>query len=220
MPFFKKKDKNVTATPPKAAEGLSAPQITEFTFLRTTTNLQEVIQPPSYPEDDLPLPVTPNKETRSPSRSLFHRTPKAPTPKAPASTSLTNEKKTTKPRLVSPPPSPRRVSGRLEKFSIGRARSTSSTSSIHVPANLPDIPSSGLDTKNAEAEWEKRAMLLAQGGTRSRSASSASVKASQESAGRLRSAAGDVGMPFVVDVRESSVKVVVKGQHSRSYPTS
>lgn len=63
-------------------------------------------------------------------------------------------------------------------------------------------------------------MLLAQGGTRSRSASSASVKASQESAGRLRSAAGDVGMPFVVDVRESSVKVVVKGQHSRSYPTS
>jgi len=174
MPFrdiLKKKEK-----PAPLEEPLHPPfsEVPEFTFLRTTTNLQEEIQPPSYPEDNLPIPVTPTKEKES--RSLFHRSPKKDkdTPKK-----VTPKSNYTDEKLGTPPSSPRRLSGRLEKLHLGRARSASATS-VHVPTDLPDIPLSGLNAEAVEAEWEKRATLLAQEGSRSRSTSLASARRSGE----------------------------------------
>jgi len=130
--ILKKKDKTAASTSAGASTGTTNPsattshqvhnaattsqkQVPEFIFLRTTTNLQETIQPPSFPGDLPPAAAAPilgthtKEPLRTPSHSLFfHFTPKS-------------ERKKPSP----PPPSPRRLSDRLEKLGIGRARSAS-----------------------------------------------------------------------------------------------
>lgn len=54
-----------------------------------------------------------------------------------------------------------RLSARLEKFHIGRSSRGSSTSSVYVPAELPEIFTDGVEGVEREAMWERRAALLA-----------------------------------------------------------
>jgi hypothetical protein len=109
-----------------------------FTFIRTTTNTEEVIVPPTYPGDQ-PLPE------RSPSKRLgrFRRHSNVSHPPQTGE----NEK-----NLDARPRSERRLSERLHLGSRNRA---ASTSSVNIPADLPEIQGEGEDV------WEKRATLLA-----------------------------------------------------------
>jgi len=222
--ILKKKEK--PAPLKETTRNLSSEEVPEFIFLRTTTNLQEEIQPPSYPGDNLPIPLTPTKEKES-SRSLFHRSPKK------EKETVKKEKDIPKKdnpesghaveRLATPHSTPRRLSGRFEKLHLGRARSASATS-VHVPTDLPDIPSSGLNAEAAEAEWEKRASLLAQGASRSRSTSLASVTRSAEGErgmeGSKAGAGSDVSLHSLTFGITKEYTDLSKAEHTRSDPAS
>lgn len=70
----------------------------------------------------------------------------------------------------------RSFSDRMKTLSLKPRSRTSSASSVHVPENLPDISvtNSAATSEDNEAEWERRAALLAQH-QRSRSPSSQSI---------------------------------------------
>ncbi|KAF2226627.1 hypothetical protein BDZ85DRAFT_305761 [Elsinoe ampelina] len=126
----------------KSSDEKAVPYQTEFTFLRTTTSDQEVIQPPSYPGDQekvahkLPAPASPDPSRKR--RSFFHpkrsSSPPSGNPPPPASVHLP----------TSPAPDP-------------------------IPAPLsPDVlsakKSNPLDSTaltQQEAQWEARATQLA-----------------------------------------------------------
>ncbi|KAI9794311.1 MAG: hypothetical protein M1833_000402 [Piccolia ochrophora] len=111
-----------------------------FTFMRTTTTTNEIIAPPSFGEENDATSSAARQST--PKRtSRFRKSSNASTTSA---VSLTPSEK-----------GERRLSQRFHLR--GHSRSTSATS-IHVPQDLPNIEDAGRD---AEAEWEQRATLLA-----------------------------------------------------------
>jgi hypothetical protein len=128
---------------PEPQRGLSA-DAPQFTFLRTTTNIQEEIAPPAFPGDNQQTSTDPKGRSRS--RSLFRKN-SSPGPSA-ESRSLG------------------------ERLHLRGSRSASS-SSVYLPQNLPDAPSSTTAEQGDEgqAQWEMRATLLAKGNSISRSAS-------------------------------------------------
>jgi Sel1 repeat len=143
--LLKKKEK----TSQDANEGAPAPEtlptpqtlpIPEFTFMRTDTNTQEIIRPPSFAGDNDPIPTPPENLTPPPKRSLSRfRKSSIPSPKE--STTPT-----------------RKLSQRLH---LSRA---SSTTSVHIPPDLPTIPDPYTqkgDQQEREAQWEERATILA-----------------------------------------------------------
>lgn len=146
-------------------EDLSAAQ-PEFRFLRSTTSTQEVISPPTYPEDSLPLPVTPTSDAsdRSPRRHLygglnFRRPSRSPAKSNTSSTVDSDAEQATTHDGASD--RSRRVSAKLERMHLTPKSRTVSQTSTHVPDDLPEIGRSGADSNGAEADWEKRALLLA-----------------------------------------------------------
>ncbi|TID17539.1 HCP-like protein [Venturia nashicola] len=129
--LMKKKDK--IEAEPSSAQHLATPA---FTFIRTTTNTQEVIDPPTFPGD---------QPTNPPQRSLSHRFRLRRQTSA-AQLGDQHEKLDVRPK------NERRLSERLH---LGPRDRAASTSSVNIPADLPEIAGDGEDV------WEKRATLLA-----------------------------------------------------------
>jgi hypothetical protein len=147
--LLKKKGKSQEGSSQPEDASLEAPletPIPEFTFLRTTSTSEEVIVPPSFPGDQ---PIQPKQEPhRRVSRFRRHTNAAHSPPNDQPSSSLD-----AKPELG------RRLSERLH---LGRSSRSASTSSVNIPESLPKEPEGGAAKgEEEEAEWEKRATLLA-----------------------------------------------------------
>lgn len=164
--LLKKKEKIANDTQTPASQRLDVP---EFTFIRSTTESEEVIQPPSYPEDD--QRPTPSKEKKRYSLA-FRNSSNAAVTKDP--TALSAAAETSSQQLPARVRGERRLS---ERFHIhrNRNRSASAESSSNLPEDLPEVPegigsskvgnvdgAGDEETKEQrEAQWEKRATILA-----------------------------------------------------------
>jgi hypothetical protein len=113
-----------------------------FTFIRTTTNSRELIEPPSCAEDGSPAPESPSQS--SPGRlSRFRSSSNA------SKTSIKSEKRLSSILHIRP------------RSRSGSHSRKSSLTSIKVPTDLPQI--NGQDaSEDQEAKWEERATMLAQ----------------------------------------------------------
>ena len=109
----------------------------EFTFMRSDTNTQELIRPPTFREEGVtPLPTHEHHTSKLVSR--FRSSSNASTISGKAE---------------------KRLSQRLHLRSASR---TSSISSI-IPSDLPAIEDWADGSEDKEARWEERATILAQG---------------------------------------------------------
>lgn len=145
------KDEGATDAAPKGP--MLSPDVPEFTFMRTTTTTQESIEPPAFPGDPTRQGPLLSPEPRGGRMSRFRRFSNA------SSNASGGDEHRAK--------SESRLADRLS-FG-GRNRSSSSA---HVPQNLPDMGGDGVArTEEDEANWEKRATLLAKGNTLSKSGS-------------------------------------------------
>ncbi|KAL3478977.1 hypothetical protein BJX99DRAFT_94449 [Aspergillus californicus] len=124
--------------------------VPEIRFIRSDTTTQEIIIPPSHQDDEEYLASPPLSSTSASShrRSLnpFHRS---------RSPSESQE-----------PPSPTRPQRerRLSNL-LRRDRRNSSSASVNIPTDLPQIVSDTKNEQDREAQWEKRATVLAQRNT-------------------------------------------------------
>jgi hypothetical protein len=135
-----------------------APDIPEFTFVRTTTSTQETIEPPSFPGDPEHYhspPLLSPRDARS-GFGIFRRqsnvsggrsAPTTPTtPTSPAGASEGD----------------RKSSGGSSRLHFGRTRSSASA---NVPGDLPDVGGDGVArTEDEQARWETRATVLVMNG--------------------------------------------------------
>ena len=166
--LLKKKDKIKDEGATRDTGATLSPDVPEFTFMRTTTTSQEVIAPPSFPGD----PSKPRLSAESPKRhSRFRRHSSA-----------------SHPNKADGEPHEQSLAGRLH---IGRHRSSSS---VNVPENLPTIEVAVAKTEEDEANWEKRATLLAKGNSIRRSGDTTPNYEEQAEAGR-RSRSVSVSKP-------------------------
>lgn len=163
--LLKKKSRIEEGAQPTQEESLQVP---EFKIVRTTTESEEVIEPPSYPGSPQEEAVTP---TASPKKQRERRQPGF---RKSSNASITKDA-TARTELAVRPKAERRISDRLGFHR--HTRSVSSDSSIHLPSDLPDAPATVTPMASArdaslgekdvqeqrEAQWEKRATLLAQG---------------------------------------------------------
>lgn len=127
----------------------SGPSPAEFTFIRSTTNTQEVISPPSFPNEkatESNTETSPNSKRRSRFRAS-----------SAASTGSRNSNNSEK---------------RLPRLHLRSHSHASSASSVNVPPNLPVIKDGCDDGEDGEAKWEERATILAQKNPNTRSRSS------------------------------------------------
>lgn len=120
-----------------------------FTFLRSDTNTQELINPPSF-DSEVAKPIPHKNEHRLSSHfSRLRSSSNASTLSAHAKTSPKSEK---------------RLSQRLH---LNRSR-TPSSSSVNVPMDLPDIQDVAVQGEEKQAQWEERATILAKGNPNNR----------------------------------------------------
>ena len=149
--ILKKKDKiREDVTPSVVSPPGSDPVAEQFTFYRSDTNTQELIEPPSF-ADEAAVPTSHKSEHRL--SSHFSRLRSSSN----ASTHSTETKISHK--------SEKRLSQRLH---LNRSR-TPSTSSINVPTDLPEIKDLAIQNEETEARWEERATMLAKGNPNNRS---------------------------------------------------
>ncbi|KAI9831893.1 MAG: hypothetical protein M1819_004615 [Sarea resinae] len=133
-----------------------------FTFMRTTTNTQEIIEPPSFPSRGN-TGITPPEEGQQHLKlkrrpSLFRR-----------ASSATTQAPKRSPSAVSTSDKPKRsVSQRLHLKT--RRHTTIATS--HALLDLPTIDATAETEEEKEAKWEQRATLLARGNANDRPGSS------------------------------------------------
>jgi hypothetical protein len=158
MPFkdlLKKKDK-VEAHMPEVDD---RPDTPKFTFVRTDTNSQEIITPPTFYGDDKASPyLDGNADSRT--GKLFKARPRSTSV---ASTGSASSHTSQKSKQDSP--KTKRLSQRLH---LRR----SEISSASVPDDLPEIQVSdeGQDGgAGVESQWEKRATILARKNEETRS---------------------------------------------------
>ncbi|KAL8679633.1 MAG: hypothetical protein Q9186_004094 [Xanthomendoza sp. 1 TL-2023] len=114
---------------------------TQFTFMRTDTNTQELISPPTFPEDHKPDPP---KDTHSHEKKRFSRFRSSSNASVASNVSKASEK---------------RLSSRLH---LGSHSRSSSIGSVNIPSDLPAINDEAVDGEEREAQWENRATILAQ----------------------------------------------------------
>ena len=184
--LLKKKDKiardTTTTTPQKKNAQLDVP---EFTFIRSTSVSHEVIQPPSFPDDE--KAPQENKRPREHKHHFpFRHSANAAYTKDPTAFVADNAARPPS-RDASPRKSSgeKRLSGRLHFHHRSRSRSSLETSS-NLPEGLPAPPDAVVAplppsppeherpssreqelerereiTTQREAQWEKRATLLA-----------------------------------------------------------
>ncbi|KAL9099640.1 MAG: hypothetical protein Q9163_004881 [Psora crenata] len=130
--LLRKKNKTKTDSPtPLAPPSDVAP---EFTFLRSDTNTQDLIEPPSFPNEEFP-------STRE------HRLPFRLRSSSKASQSSQGSSKHDRP-----------LSHRLHLRPHSRS---SSQSSANIPIDLPDIQDIAVHGEDRQAQWEDRATILA-----------------------------------------------------------
>ncbi|KAL8653280.1 MAG: hypothetical protein Q9226_003916, partial [Calogaya cf. arnoldii] len=110
----------------------------EFTFMRTDTNTQELISPPTFAGDQQPESTIPHEKKR------FSRFRSSSNLSAKSTTSNASEK---------------RLSSRLHLDSHSRS---SSFGSVNIPSDLPAISDQVGESEEKEAQWENRATILAQ----------------------------------------------------------
>ncbi|KPI34618.1 uncharacterized protein AB675_4929 [Cyphellophora attinorum] len=140
-----------------------ATQATEFTFVRTDTHTQDFIQPPDGPDPEPEPAHSPRRKGfsghfRRKSKSPSSPSSEPPLPPSDSSPSLTSPKEGSGGTT-------RRLSQRLHLSgkSLRKSRSAS-TSSTHLPQDLPPIDDDFRDLSNredTEAKWEDRATRLA-----------------------------------------------------------
>lgn len=145
--LLKKKDRlsNDEGKSPVVSQEPGAP---EFTFYRTDTNTQEEIQPPSFAGDPkgIHLPVRPSTPPSTPPKKSLGDRLRRSSNASPASPESPKDSK--------------RLSHRLH---LGSKSRTSSTSSVNIPTDLPDIKDAYTedgDKQEKEAQWEERATIL------------------------------------------------------------
>lgn len=117
-----------------------SPPASQFTFVRSDTNTQEVISPPAFADDYEPQ-LTKDTQPRTKRFSRFRTSSNASTA---SNTSTRGEK---------------RLSHRLHLGSHSRSSSMSST---NLPSDLPPISDEVGESEEKEAQWENRATILAQ----------------------------------------------------------
>ena len=146
--ILKKKEKikedatpSVVSPPEPMSEG--------FTFLRSDTNTQEVISPPSFTNETGITTLDKNEHRLSSHFSRLRSSSSASTQSAQSKTSPKSEK---------------RLSQRLH---LNRSR-TPSSSSVNVPTDLPVIQDVAVQGEEKEAQWEERATILAKGNPNNR----------------------------------------------------
>ncbi len=110
---------------------------TQFTFMRTDTNTQELISPPTVAEDE-------SKKDTPHGKSRFSRFRSASNVSTKSHTSDGSEK---------------RLSSRLH---LGSHSRSSSVGSVNIPIDLPAISDEVGGSEEKEAQWENRATILAQ----------------------------------------------------------
>ena len=163
------KHDNQRLPPPEAPPG--------FKIVRTTTESEEVIQPPSYAdEDEDTYKQKPEESTKGQKRHSFLGFRRYSSAADTRDTSPVPSEKDTSQQLPVRPRSERRLSNRLG-FNRDRSRSASAGSGTYVPQNLPDAPETAAvpsgtikgtdeevkrEKEDREARWEKRATILAQ----------------------------------------------------------
>ncbi|KAL8662586.1 MAG: hypothetical protein Q9168_008234 [Polycauliona sp. 1 TL-2023] len=131
-------DASENNAPPQSRDSPPPP---EFTFMRTDTNTQELISPPTFAGDDQqtsPLPKTSTEKKR------FSRFRSSSNASAKSNTSNVSEK---------------RLSTRLH---LGSHSRSSSIGSVNIPSDLPAISDQVGEGEEKEAQWENRATILAQ----------------------------------------------------------
>lgn len=159
----KKPEETSPGTAPSTTNTTTAPLMSEeFTFIRTDTHSQELISPPTFPDD---------REGKSEAAAAAAAGVKRSHNPFRRSSSASNvSTSSSKPSGAASSGGggvggggERRLSERLHL----RAHSRSPRrSSVHVPSDLPSIDSSAdatTDKSAQEAQWEKRATLLARG---------------------------------------------------------
>ena len=165
--LLKKKEKIGQDTQPLPQASLNVP---EFKIIRTTTESEEAIEPPSYPDDN----GIPSQKARKPKDRWskehkhhlgFRKSSNAEETKDPTAAAESSQ-------LPVRPKADRRLSERLHLHR--QSRSPSADSSNNLPQNLPDAPTAVGPTEGGnaqeekevkaqrEAQWEKRATILAQ----------------------------------------------------------
>ncbi|TKA71035.1 hypothetical protein B0A55_06319 [Friedmanniomyces simplex] len=180
--LLKKKEKIEKDTPP-LAEHSGNLELPVFKFIRTTTESEEVIQPPSYPgdedQDSKTTKASPEKAKKRPHLGFRRSTNNASHSRDASVDSVAsqaNEKGEQQQQLPVRPKTERKLS---ERFHLhrDRPRSVSAESSTHLPDDLPEAPAAvpaparegarvAQEEKEIkeqrEAQWEKRATILAQ----------------------------------------------------------
>lgn len=131
-------------TPSVVSPSESDPIVEGFTFLRSDTNTQDLISPPTFTNEVVESSPSKNEHRLS---SHFSRLRSSSDASARSAHSKTS------------PKSERRLSQRLH---LNRSR-TPSSSSVNVPADLPDIQDVAVQGEEKEAQWEERATILAKG---------------------------------------------------------
>jgi hypothetical protein len=202
--LLKKKDKqDEDSSQSSSAMNLDVP---EFTFIRTTTNAQEVIEPPTYPGDQPPeeIPSSPPKR-----HSRFRR--HSHTSKE-AQTSNPARPKSDRPKSDRPK-SDRRLSERLH---LGSRSRSASTTSVNVPAGLPEIQTGVASGEDEEAQWEKRATLLAKGNNIVPSGSAGANREEKPAEGGRRSRSVSVSDKREDDHIQDAIRLHEEGDLQRS----
>ncbi|KAJ5555719.1 hypothetical protein N7461_004189 [Penicillium sp. DV-2018c] len=129
----------------------TTPPPPEFKLIRSDTHTQEIITPPSFPDDKPYLSSPQQDEALSPQSS-------------PRSFQFFNRSRASS-RSSPPPPSPPRRERRLSNLLHidRRNRSNSRDSSANIPSDLPQIDDDqAASQQEREAQWEKRATVLVQ----------------------------------------------------------
>ena len=148
--ILKKREKIKEDVTPSAVSPPEPDAIADgFTFLRSDTNTQELIKPPSF-TSEAAVPTPHKSEHRLSSRfSRLRSSSDASTHSTQSGVSHKSEK---------------RLSQRLH---LNRSR-TPSSSSVNVPTDLPDIKDHAVQGEEKEAQWEERATMLAKGNPNNR----------------------------------------------------
>ncbi|KAI4242849.1 MAG: hypothetical protein L6R42_010890 [Xanthoria sp. 1 TBL-2021] len=168
---------------PAPSQDSPPPQVT---FMRTDSNTQELISPPTFAEDQNSQATTPHEKKR------FSRFRSSSNASAKSTTSNASEK---------------RLSSRLH---LGSHSRSSSVGSVNIPSDLPAISDEVGESEEKEAQWENRATILAQENpvvkqsrSRENSVPNSSLNGGRPALGRhISDAKGDVRRKFPRSVRK------------------
>ena len=171
--LLKKKDKIERDAQPAQQASLNVP---EFTIMRTTTETEEVIEPPDFQDETIPL--SEKKKSKERRHTLgFRKSANAAITKDPTAATQPASGEKSSQQLPVRSKAERRISERLHLHTRSRSTSAhSDASGANLPQDLPDAPtpivpssSEGGDPgterdvkEQREAQWEKRATILAQ----------------------------------------------------------